>query len=87
MWVAHWNYPGGPQAYFEKYSSAWYQVFGTTALLVLQLMTDGLMVRTFQFVVKKSHVKTSTLDLQMLHHMEQLSHDLVTLPPLASFTW
>ncbi|KAL4079946.1 hypothetical protein V8B97DRAFT_1864092 [Scleroderma yunnanense] len=44
MWVAHWNYPDGPQAYFEIYASAWYQILGSTALLVLQLMTDGLMI-------------------------------------------
>jgi len=44
MWVVNFNYPGGPSAYFARYTSAWYQVFGAAALLVLQLLTDALMV-------------------------------------------
>ena len=45
MWVLNQNYPGGPLAYAEAHVSDIYMNFGTTAGIILQQMTDGLMVR------------------------------------------
>lgn len=45
MWLVNAGYPGGPDAYWASYASVWYMDLGTTAITVLQLMTDGLMVR------------------------------------------
>lgn len=45
MWLEDAGYPGGPDAYWAANNADWYMDFGTTAITVLQLMTDGLMVR------------------------------------------
>ena len=45
MWLLDRNYPGGPMAYAEAYATSVYMDFGTTAIFILQQMTDGLMVR------------------------------------------
>ncbi|KAG9309623.1 hypothetical protein JVU11DRAFT_10285 [Chiua virens] len=44
MWILDVSYPGGPEKYYKKYISAWYMDCGTTAVILLQLMTDGLMI-------------------------------------------
>ncbi|KAH7890464.1 hypothetical protein F5I97DRAFT_1933774 [Phlebopus sp. FC_14] len=44
MWISNGDYPGGPSAYWTDYASAWYMTLGTTAVVLLQLMTDGLMI-------------------------------------------
>lgn len=44
MWIVHRTYQGGPSEYWADHISAWYMDFGTTAVITLQLMTDGLMV-------------------------------------------
>ena len=45
MWLVDAGFPGGPDAYWASNVSVWYMDLGTTAITVLQLMTDGLMVR------------------------------------------
>lgn len=45
MWLLDANYPGGPNAYWKDHISDWYMDMGTTAIIILQLMTDALMVR------------------------------------------
>lgn len=45
MWLERAGFPGGPDAYWATYVSVWYMDMGTTAITILQLMTDGLMVR------------------------------------------
>ena len=45
MWLLNRNYPGGPMAYAEAHIATVYVDFGTTAIFILQQMTDGLMVR------------------------------------------
>ena len=45
MWLQDSNFPGGPDMYWKKNLSVWYMDWGTTAVILLQLMTDGLMVR------------------------------------------
>ncbi|KAI9566084.1 hypothetical protein HD554DRAFT_2194648 [Boletus coccyginus] len=44
MWLEDAGFPGGPDAYWASNASVWYMDFGTTAVIVLQLMTDGLMI-------------------------------------------
>ena len=44
MWLQYSNYPGGANAYFLANISVWYMDWGTTAVILLQLMTDALMV-------------------------------------------
>ena len=45
MWITNANYPGGMNAYLEDFVSVWYQTFGTAASIVLNLLSDGLLVR------------------------------------------
>ncbi|KAG1744677.1 uncharacterized protein EDB91DRAFT_1220872 [Suillus paluster] len=44
MWVINAGYPGGAAAYFAAYVSAWYQTMGSVASILLQLMSDGLLI-------------------------------------------
>ncbi|KAH9947882.1 hypothetical protein B0H21DRAFT_306544 [Amylocystis lapponica] len=44
MWVVNADYPGGQAAYMATYASVWYQTMGSTATVILELMTDGLMI-------------------------------------------
>ena len=44
MWLLDSDFQGGPGAYWETNISDWYMDWGTTAVILLQLMTDSLMV-------------------------------------------
>ncbi|KAF9234862.1 hypothetical protein BU15DRAFT_52017 [Melanogaster broomeanus] len=44
MWIVHADYPGGSAAYLQAYASAWYQTMGTGSGILLQLMSDGLLI-------------------------------------------
>ncbi|KAG9316987.1 hypothetical protein JVU11DRAFT_1167 [Chiua virens] len=44
MWLLNADFPGGPNAYWAAHISDWNMEMGTTAMVVLQLMTDGLMI-------------------------------------------
>ncbi|KAN0082561.1 hypothetical protein V8E55_008356 [Tylopilus felleus] len=44
MWLLNSDFPGGSGAYWAKNISVWYMDWGTTAGVLLQLMTDGLMI-------------------------------------------
>jgi hypothetical protein len=44
MWVINMGSPGGAAAYFVAFSSVWYQTMGSTASVLLQSMSDGLLV-------------------------------------------
>ncbi|KAG9309618.1 hypothetical protein JVU11DRAFT_10279 [Chiua virens] len=44
MWILEASYPGGPEEYYKQNISVWYVDWGTTAVVLLQLMTDGLMI-------------------------------------------
>lgn len=46
MWLLQSDYAGGPNAYWEQNISVWYMDWGSTAVIMLQLMTDALMVKT-----------------------------------------
>ncbi|OAX40744.1 hypothetical protein K503DRAFT_864362 [Rhizopogon vinicolor AM-OR11-026] len=43
-WIINVSYPGGAAAYLVAHVSAWYQTMGSTASILLQLMTDGLLI-------------------------------------------
>ena len=45
MWIVHADVPGGPAGYFEANVNIWYQTMGTAASVVLNLLSDALLVR------------------------------------------
>ena len=45
MWIVNADYPGGMNAYLGDFAAVWYQTFGTAASIVLNLLSDGLLVR------------------------------------------
>ncbi|KAI0652797.1 hypothetical protein C8Q70DRAFT_914352 [Cubamyces menziesii] len=44
MWIVHADYPGGQDAYLGDNASVWYQTLGTAASIVLNLLSDGLLI-------------------------------------------
>ncbi|KIJ65817.1 hypothetical protein HYDPIDRAFT_27050 [Hydnomerulius pinastri MD-312] len=44
MWIVNANFPGGSAAYLATYASVWYQTMGTAASVILQLMSDGVLI-------------------------------------------
>lgn len=44
MWVLESDFPGGPYVYWTMKIRVWYMGWGTIAIIILQLMTDALMV-------------------------------------------
>ena len=44
MWILHPDYPGGSAAYLADNAAVWYQTMGSAASVVLNLMSDGLLV-------------------------------------------
>ena len=45
MWIGNADYPGGSGAYLVDHAAVWYQTFGTTASVVLNVLSDGFLVR------------------------------------------
>ena len=66
MWIVNVNYPGGSAAYLAAYASVWYQTMGTTASIILQLMSDGLLVSTSQTTNRNVVNTRCFVDLPML---------------------
>lgn len=44
MWLVHVDYPGGSGQYLADNAAVWYQTLGSAASIVLNLMSDGLLV-------------------------------------------
>ncbi|RPD54560.1 hypothetical protein L226DRAFT_539293 [Lentinus tigrinus ALCF2SS1-7] len=44
MWIVNADYAGGMDAYLNDFASVWYQTFGTAASIVLNLLSDGLLI-------------------------------------------
>ncbi|KAL1943547.1 hypothetical protein VTO73DRAFT_3992 [Trametes versicolor] len=44
MWIVHADYPGGSGAYLADNAAVWYQTLGSAASIVLNLMSDGLLL-------------------------------------------
>ncbi|KAF9223132.1 hypothetical protein BS17DRAFT_706499 [Gyrodon lividus] len=73
MWILGRGYPGGPGEYWATYISNWYMDFGTTAIIVLQLMTDALMIyrcrivwNSYRVVIVPSILWVATLVLGIM---------------------
>lgn len=47
MWIVHADYSGGQDRFLRDHASVWYQTLGTSACIVLNLLSDALMVSTF----------------------------------------
>jgi len=56
MWLVNAGYPGGFDAYWQANASVWYQDMGTTAVTILQLMTDGLMIHRCRMICGSNRV-------------------------------
>ncbi|KAH9895924.1 hypothetical protein C8Q73DRAFT_643937 [Cubamyces lactineus] len=44
MWIVHADYPGGSAQYLADNAAVWYQTLGSAASIVLNLMSDGLLL-------------------------------------------
>jgi len=44
MWIINADFPGGSAAYFATHAAVWYETMGTTAAVILQLMSDGVLI-------------------------------------------
>ncbi|KAM5545482.1 hypothetical protein V8D89_000520 [Ganoderma adspersum] len=44
MWIGNADYPGGSGAYLVDHAAVWYQTFGTTASVVLNILSDGFLL-------------------------------------------
>ncbi|KAM5540177.1 hypothetical protein V8D89_006317 [Ganoderma adspersum] len=44
MWIEHASYSGGQNEYLRDHESVWYQTLGTSASIVLNLLSDALMI-------------------------------------------
>jgi len=44
MWIVNADYPGGADAYFADHVAVWYQTMGTASSVILNLLTDGLLI-------------------------------------------
>ncbi|KAI0755631.1 hypothetical protein C8Q74DRAFT_1304738 [Fomes fomentarius] len=44
MWITNADYPTGMDGYLGDFVSVWYQTFGTAASIVLNLLSDGLLI-------------------------------------------
>lgn len=45
MWIVHADYAGGSAQYLADNAAVWYQKLGSASSIVLNLMSDGLLVR------------------------------------------
>ena len=62
MWIVNANYPGGMDQYLGDFASVWYQTFGTAASIVLNLLSDGLLVRLSVMMLMTDHIGTDDDD-------------------------
>ena len=44
MWIVHAAAPGGPAAFLARNVNVWYQTMGTTASVILNMLSDALLV-------------------------------------------
>ncbi|KAI0040547.1 hypothetical protein FA95DRAFT_864469 [Auriscalpium vulgare] len=44
MWIVNADFPGGQEAYLGTFAAVWYQTMGTTASVILNLLSDGLLI-------------------------------------------
>lgn len=86
MWIINAGYPGGALAYFVAHVSAWYQTMGSVASILLQLMTDALLVSVLSVCPGKSVLMRP--DSSMLHGLAwKLPRAFRSLLPLVIVSW
>ncbi|KAN0080046.1 hypothetical protein V8E55_009612 [Tylopilus felleus] len=56
MWLLDSDFPGGPYAYWKTNLSVWYMNWSTVQVIVLQLMTDALMIHRCQVIWNSNRV-------------------------------
>ena len=49
MWIVHADYPGGSAQFLADNAAVWYETLGTAASVVLNLMSDSLLVRALLY--------------------------------------
>ncbi len=47
MWIVHADYPGGSGPYLADHAAVWYQTLGSAASVVLNFMSDALLVSPY----------------------------------------
>ena len=88
MWIVNANYPGGSAAYLANYASVWYQTMGTTASIILQLMSDGLLVSTSQILNRDVMNTYYFVDLPVLGCLAgPENHHFPFFPMAGDFGW
>jgi hypothetical protein len=53
MWIVHRDVPGGPEAYLAATTSAWWNVFGTAAIITADIMGNALLMYRCYVLVPK----------------------------------
>jgi hypothetical protein len=87
MWIFNAGYPGGAFAYFVTHVSVWYQTMGSVASLLLQLMTDGLLVSVLSSSSRNGCTDDKS-DLSMFHGLVwKLPRAFRSLLPLVIVSW
>jgi hypothetical protein len=80
MWIDDGNFPGGPVAFYQDNSSAWYNIFGTATDVAAFAMADGLMAS-----VRYVHIQSRLMIFCQLYRCFMFWHDhcwVVILPAL-----
>ena len=53
MWIMNEGYPGGTAQYFSDHASVWYQLFGTTSWVLMNLVSDAFLVSDMSRVAER----------------------------------
>ena len=80
MWIGNADYPGGSGAYLVDHAAVWYQTFGTTASVVLNVLSDGFLVRLRTSSPRYIYILTTPSDLAAISLLRRLAR-LARHPP------
>ena len=80
MWIVHADYPGGSGQYLADNAAAWYETLGSAASVVLNLMSDGLLVSHCYTLSTFAHYRT---DLPHIRRLERLANCHLSLYPVS----
>ena len=68
MWIINAGFEGGSAAYLATHNSVWYRTLGTTASIILQLMSDAFLVRPVHG--EGQYGFSLNTDIPMLHSLQ-----------------
>ncbi|KAG9311429.1 hypothetical protein JVU11DRAFT_8542 [Chiua virens] len=85
MWIIDARYPGGLDQYWKTNISVWYMDCGTTAVILLQLMTDGLMIYRCRVVWNSHRVIVIPILLWLISFALGITVDWATSTPGGDF--